>query len=133
MVTGVKIGAVNIALATACHLLLPTRWAVTGMAGAYTLSYLAGLALTARLPARKAGGRLDDGTLRATYAKLLAASACAAGAGWAAARACGAAMGDGIAPTVLATLTGTLVLAVVYLLLGRLLKVGELRRLPGLG
>jgi putative peptidoglycan lipid II flippase len=41
----VWIGAVDIALATACHLLLPARWAVTGMAGAYTLSYVAGLTL----------------------------------------------------------------------------------------
>ncbi|MEU6550579.1 murein biosynthesis integral membrane protein MurJ [Streptomyces sp. NPDC046915] len=128
----VWIGVVNIALATACHLLLPTRWAVTGMAGAYTLSYLAGLALTARLLARKAGGRLDDGTVRVTYTKLLAASACAAGAGWAAARSCGAALGEGTVPTALAILAGTLVLAVVYLVLGRILKVGELRRLPGL-
>ncbi|MEU5594231.1 murein biosynthesis integral membrane protein MurJ [Streptomyces sp. NPDC020298] len=129
----VWIGVVNIALATACHLLLPTRWAVTGMAGAYTLSYLAGLALTARLLAKKAGGRLDDGTVRATYTKLLAASACAAGAAWAAARSCGAALGTGTVPAALATLAGALVLVVVYLVLGRLLKVGELRRLPGLG
>ncbi|MGW3465081.1 murein biosynthesis integral membrane protein MurJ, partial [Streptomyces olivaceoviridis] len=40
------IAGVNIALATACHVLLPARWAVVGMAGAYTLSYVAGLALT---------------------------------------------------------------------------------------
>ncbi|MFF4015478.1 murein biosynthesis integral membrane protein MurJ [Streptomyces sp. NPDC001843] len=129
----VWIGAWNIALVTACHLLLPTRWAVTGMAGAYSLSYLVGLALTARLLARKASGRLDDGTVRVTYIKLVTASACAAGAGWAAARACGTALGHGTVPTALATLAGTLALAVVYLLLGRLLKVGELRRLPGLG
>ena len=38
----VWIATVNIALATACHLLLPDRWAVTGMAGAYTVSYLGG-------------------------------------------------------------------------------------------
>ncbi|MGW2636370.1 murein biosynthesis integral membrane protein MurJ [Streptomyces sp. NPDC001348] len=129
----VWIGVWNIALVTACHLLLPTRLAVTGMAGAYTLSYLAGLVLTARLLARKAGGRLDDGTVRVTYTKLLTAAACAAGAGWAAARACGTVMGEGTVPTALATLAGTLALAVVYLVLGRLLKVGELRRLPGLG
>ncbi|MFF4487474.1 murein biosynthesis integral membrane protein MurJ [Streptomyces sp. NPDC001544] len=129
----VWIGVWNIALATACHLLLPTRLAVTGMAGAYTLSYLAGLALTARLLARRAGGRLDDGTVRVTYGKLLTAAACAAGVGWAAARACGTALGDGTVATALATLAGTLALAVVYLVLGRLLKVGELRRLPGLG
>ena len=49
------IAGVNIALATACHLLLPARWAVVGMAGAYTLSYVAGLALTAILLRRRLG------------------------------------------------------------------------------
>lgn len=130
----VWIGVVNIALATACHLLLPARWAVTGMAGAYTLSYFAGLALTARLLARRTGGRLADGALRSTYAKLLCAGAAGAVAGWAAARACAAALGgSGTAATALTTAAGTLTLAVTYLALGRLLRLPELRRLPGLG
>ena len=129
----VWIAVVNIALATACHLLLPARWAVTGMAGAYTLSYCAGLVLTARLLARRTGGGLDDGTLRATYAKLLCAGAAGAAAGWAAARACAGALGgDGTAATALTTTAGTLALAVTYLALGRLLRLPELRRLPGL-
>jgi len=42
------ITGVNIALATECHVLLPARRAVVGMAGAYTLSYVPGLALTNR-------------------------------------------------------------------------------------
>ncbi|MEU5533652.1 murein biosynthesis integral membrane protein MurJ [Streptomyces sp. NPDC020362] len=129
----VWIGVVNIALATACHLLLPVRWAVTGMAGAYTLSYLAGLLLTARLLARRTGGRLDDGSLRRTYAKLLGAGAAGAAAGWAAARACGQALGDGgTAAAALGTAAGVLVLALTFLALARLLRITELRRLPGL-
>ncbi|WEO96363.1 murein biosynthesis integral membrane protein MurJ [Streptomyces sp. FXJ1.172] len=127
----VWIGVVNVALATACHLLLPARWAVTGMAGAYTVSYFAGLALTARLLARRTGGRLDDGTLRGTYAKLLCAGAGGAVAGWAAARGCAGLLGSGTAGAVLTTLSGTLALVLVFLLLARVLKVGELRRLPG--
>ncbi|MEV6834548.1 murein biosynthesis integral membrane protein MurJ [Streptomyces sp. NPDC051133] len=123
---------VNIALATACHLLLPARWAVTGMAGAYTVSYAAGLVLTARLLARRTGGRLDDGTLRTTYAKLLCAGGGAAVAGWGAARGCAGVLGGGTAGTALTTVAGTLVLALAYLLLGRLLRLPELRRLPGL-
>ncbi|MFI1075951.1 murein biosynthesis integral membrane protein MurJ [Streptomyces puniciscabiei] len=131
----VWIGAVNIALATACHLLLPARWAVTGMAGAYTVSYFAGLLLTARLLARRTGGRLDDGTLRGTYARLLCAAGAAGVAGWAAARGCAGVLGHGTAGTALTALAGTLALAVVYLLLARALKVDEARRIriPGLG
>ncbi|KUN10419.1 virulence factor MviN [Streptomyces yokosukanensis] len=131
--TAVWIGVVNIALATACHLLLPARWAVTGMAGAYTVSYFAGLVLTARLLARRTGGRLDDGTLRGTYARLLCAGGVGAVAGWAAARGCAGVLGDGTAGEILTTTAGTLVLALVYLVLARMLKVAELRRIPGFG
>ncbi|MFZ3566324.1 murein biosynthesis integral membrane protein MurJ [Streptomyces sp. BH097] len=122
---------VNIALATACHLLLPARWAVVGMAGAYTLSYVAGLALTARLLRGRLGSRIDDGGLRRTYGKLCCAAAPAAALGWAAARAC-ARLGSGTWPTAVALAAGVLVTAVGYVLLARLLKVDELRRLPGL-
>ncbi|WP_399132537.1 murein biosynthesis integral membrane protein MurJ [Streptomyces sp. Li-HN-5-11] len=122
---------VNIALATACHLLLPVRWAVTGMAGAYTVSYFAALVLTARLLARRTGGRLDDGTLRGTYTKLVCAGGCAAVAGWAVARGCAGVLGDGTAGAVLRSVTGSLALGLVYLAVGRALKIGELRRITG--
>ncbi|WP_189953135.1 murein biosynthesis integral membrane protein MurJ [Streptomyces alanosinicus] len=125
--------AVNIALATACHLLLPTRWAVTGMAGAYAVSYVVGLVLTARLLARRTGGWLDDGTLRRTYVRLLCAGGGGAVAGWAAARGCAGVLGHGTAGALLTTVVGTLALALGYLLLGKALKIGELRGIPGLG
>ncbi|MGW1492944.1 murein biosynthesis integral membrane protein MurJ [Streptomyces sp. NPDC002402] len=126
------IALVNIALATGCHVLLPARWAVTGMAAAYTLSYLAGLAITARLLRRKLGGRIDDGSLRSTYAKLLCAASVAAGVGWAAARACAASTDTGTWPTAITLAAGTVAMALVYLVLARLMNVSELRRLPGL-
>lgn len=55
----VWISGINIALATACHLLLPPRWAVTGMAAAYALSYAIGLLLTALRLRRRTEGLLD--------------------------------------------------------------------------
>ncbi|MFE6716962.1 murein biosynthesis integral membrane protein MurJ [Streptomyces albidoflavus] len=130
------IAGVNIALASACHVLLPARWAVVGMAGAYTLSYLAGLALTARLLRRRLGGRIGTGGLGRAYGKLLCAAVPAAGLGWAAARAVSGPGGPGTAgtwSTAVALASGVLSTAVVYLLLARLLKVEEVRRLPGLG
>ncbi|WP_409061496.1 murein biosynthesis integral membrane protein MurJ [Streptomyces sp. SYP-A7185] len=123
--------AVNIALATACHLLLPARWAVVGMAGAYTLSYLAGLALTAYLLRRRLGAPIGDGGLGRAYGKLLCAAGPAAGLGWAATRACGR-LGSGTWPTAAALLAGLVTTVLGYLVLARLLKVGELRRLPGM-
>ncbi|NEA51177.1 murein biosynthesis integral membrane protein MurJ [Streptomyces sp. SID10815] len=125
------IAGVNIALATACHALLPARWAVVGMAGAYTLSYVAGLALTAHLLRRRLGGRIDDGALWRTYGKLFCAAGPAAGLGWGAARVC-ADPGSGTWPAAIALAAGVLTTAVGYLLLARLLRIGELRRLPGM-
>ena len=125
------IAAVNIALVGVCHLVLPARWAVTGMAGAYAVSYLAGLTVTAWRLRGRLGGRLDDGELRRTYTKLLCAGALAAGLGWGAARACTAMLGTGTWPTAVGLAAGTAVLAVAYLALGRLMRVGELRGLPG--
>jgi putative peptidoglycan lipid II flippase len=128
----VWIAVVNVALATACHLLLPARWAVTGMAGAYTLSYLAGLALTARLLRSRTGGRLDAGALRRTYTRLICAAGLAAALAWAADRACAARLGDGTLSTALALTAGTATLALVYVGLARLLRIGELQELRGL-
>ncbi|MFI9748498.1 murein biosynthesis integral membrane protein MurJ [Streptomyces collinus] len=121
------IAAVNVALVSGCHLVLPARWAVTGMAGAYTVSYLAGLAVTAWRLRRKLGGRLDDGEVRRTYTKLLGAAALAAGLGWYAARACAASLGAGTWPTAVSLAAGTAATAAAYLALGRLMRVGELR------
>ncbi|MGW8387237.1 MULTISPECIES: murein biosynthesis integral membrane protein MurJ [unclassified Streptomyces] len=129
------IAGVDIALASACHLLLPARWAVVGMAGAYTLSYLAGLTLTARLLRRRLGGRIGTGGLGRAYGKVLCAAVPAAGLGWAAARAVSGPGGAGAAgtwSTAVALASGVLSTAVAYLLLARLLKVEEVRRLPGL-
>ncbi|MEY6563948.1 murein biosynthesis integral membrane protein MurJ [Streptomyces sp. PGLac3x] len=128
------IAGVDIALATACHLLLPARWAVVGMAGAYTLAYLAGLALTARLLRRRLGGRIGTGGLGRAYGKLLCAAVPAAGLGWGVARAVPGVggLGTGTWSTAVALASGVLSTAVAYLLLARLLKVEEVRRLPGL-
>ncbi|MFD4522494.1 murein biosynthesis integral membrane protein MurJ [Streptomyces sp. NPDC058470] len=127
------IAVVNLALATACHLLLPARWAVTGMAAAYALSYVSGLALTAWLLRKKLGSRIDnDGALRRTYAKLVLAAAVAGVVGWGTARACADTLDTGTWGTALTLAAGTATMALAYLLLARLLRISELRSLPGL-
>ena len=72
-----------------------------------------------------------DGTLRGTYTRLVCAGGFAAVAGWAAARGCAGVLRDGTAGAVLTTVVGSLALGLVYLVLGRALKIGELRRIPG--
>ncbi|MEN8652515.1 murein biosynthesis integral membrane protein MurJ [Streptomyces sp. 21So2-11] len=123
---------VNIALATACHLLLPARWAVTGMAAGYTLSCTAGLLLTVLLLRRRLDGRMDGREISRTYGKLTAAATLAALLGWATARAIGSWAAPGTWTMGLMLVAGGVVMIAVFLLLARLLRVTELRSLPGL-
>ncbi|KEF06522.1 MULTISPECIES: murein biosynthesis integral membrane protein MurJ [Streptomyces] len=128
----VCISGVNIALATACHLLLPARWAVTGMAAAYAVAYAVGLLASAFLLRRRLEGRLDGRRLSRTYGKLTGAALAAGAVGWAAAHACAGATGDAFWSTALALAAGAATMALLFLLLARVLRITELRSLPGL-
>ncbi|MET9323059.1 murein biosynthesis integral membrane protein MurJ [Streptomyces sp. NPDC003038] len=86
------IAALNAGLSAAAYFLLSPRWAVTGMAAASSVAFLAGAAVTAYTLARRLGPREGTRTERRasavrTHLRLLAACAPAATAGYAAARA----------------------------------------------
>ncbi|MGW7051288.1 murein biosynthesis integral membrane protein MurJ [Streptomyces sp. NPDC054887] len=127
------IAGLNAGLSIAAYVLLPPRWAVTGMAGAYSLALCAGWALTAytlhrRLPPARATGRSPSVT---AHARLLAAAVPAAvlghlAAGWAAGAGApaGAASGAAVILAVFAVLAKPLRLAEVDALLS-----GAVRRL----
>ncbi|MBT2408400.1 murein biosynthesis integral membrane protein MurJ [Streptomyces sp. ISL-87] len=124
------IAALNAALSAAAYLLLPPRWAVTGMAGAYSVALFAGLAVTAYTLARRLGPRAGtrDGrrtNVLGTHLRLLAACAPAAAAGYAAARAA-----DGLG-NLAAAGAGTAVIALVVVLLARPLRLTEITDLLG--
>ncbi|MBO8194454.1 murein biosynthesis integral membrane protein MurJ [Streptomyces oryzae] len=126
------IAAVNIALAACCHLLLPARWAVTGMAAGYSLSYAAGFALTAWLLRRRLAAPLDPaGRVLGVYVRLFLAAAAAAGLAWWAADGVRHALGQGTLGSGTALAAGVLVLGLGYVLLGLALRVPELRSLAG--
>ncbi|MER6334614.1 murein biosynthesis integral membrane protein MurJ [Streptomyces sp. NPDC001034] len=127
------ISGIDIALAVACHLLLSPRWAVTGMAAAYALSYAIGLLLTALRLRRRTEGLLDGRRICRTYAKLTAAATGAGAAGWLIARSCGHGLASASWTPAVSLTAGGIAMALLYLLLARLLRIGELRSLPGLG
>lgn len=116
----VCISGLDIALAAACHQVLPARWAVTGMAAAYSLSYLAGLLVTGARLRRRLEGRIDGRRLARTYGKLVLAGALAAAAAWAVTRA------DATA-AVPALLSGGAVMASLFLAAACALRLPELR------
>ncbi|MFJ5552030.1 murein biosynthesis integral membrane protein MurJ [Streptomyces sp. NPDC093225] len=115
------IATLNAGLSFAAHLLLPARWAVTGMAGAYALALFAGCAVTAYTLNRRLGGGpvLRSGAL-GTHVRLLVAAVPAAVLGHFAARAV-----DGLGHLAAAA-AGTFVLAAALALLARPLRVTEI-------
>ncbi|MFI6585738.1 murein biosynthesis integral membrane protein MurJ [Embleya sp. NPDC050493] len=125
----VWIAVVNAGLSGAAYLLLPARWAVVGMALAYTLAYTVGLAVTAlRLRRRLSGatGRITAGT----YGRLIAAGAAAGGAGLAATRPL-TGLGEGAGLAALQLGLGGVVMVVAFVALGRLLRIHEVTAAMG--
>ncbi len=119
------IAGLNAGLSAAAYFLLSPRWAVTGMAAASSVAFLAGAAVTAHTLARRLGPRTGTRTERRasavrTHVRLLAACAPAAAASYAAARAADpfgnfAAVG-----------AGTAALALVVVLLAGPLRLTEI-------
>lgn len=116
------IAGLNAGLCVTAYLLLPARWAVTGMAGAYSIALFAGFAATAHTLNRRLGsdrGLLSSPGLR-THARLLLGSVPAALIGYGAARAA-----DGLG-NIAAAGAGVAVLLVALALLARPLGLTDL-------
>ncbi|MEU3597288.1 murein biosynthesis integral membrane protein MurJ [Streptomyces sp. NPDC006798] len=137
--------AVNAGLAVMAYLLLPARWAVTGMAGAYSAGLIVGWVVTALVLRRRLAPEDGSGPGRSgrwwrsasagTFVRLLVAAVPAAGLGFATARAVG-----GWAGAVPAGAAGGVVVVGVFVALARPLRLAEVdaavsgavRRLRGL-
>ncbi|MFF4081284.1 murein biosynthesis integral membrane protein MurJ [Streptomyces sp. NPDC001777] len=112
------IAALNAGLSVAAYLLLPIRWAVTGMAGAYSVALFVGFGITAYVLRRRIPDRAGPGAPQA-QARLVVAAVPAGVLGYAAARAC-AACGDFAALG-----AGTCALLLTVALLARPLRLRE--------
>ncbi|MFJ9080747.1 murein biosynthesis integral membrane protein MurJ [Streptomyces sp. NPDC102278] len=119
------IAGLNAGLSAGAYFLLAPRWAVTGMAAASSVAFLAGAAVTGYTLARRLGPRAGTRTERRTSAvrthlRLLAACTPAAVAGYAAARVTDT-LGDFTAVG-----AGTAALSLVVVLLARPLRLTEI-------
>jgi putative peptidoglycan lipid II flippase len=126
----VVIAATNVALALAAYAVLPLRWKMIGVAVAYSVTYVVGLALSTAVLRRRVGG-LDGSVVVRTYVRLLAAAVPAGLAAAAASWALGKALGDGLVGSAASLAAGGTVLAVLYVLGARALHVQELETLIG--
>ncbi|MFI5656948.1 murein biosynthesis integral membrane protein MurJ [Streptomyces anulatus] len=118
------IAAVQAGLTAAAYLLLPARWAVTGMAGASTAAFFAGFAVTGYVLSRRLSGPGAASPLRSptlgAHVRLIAACLPAGALAYGAARAAEGA-GD-----MAAAGAGTLTLLLVVVLLARPFGIGEI-------
>ncbi|WP_426363694.1 murein biosynthesis integral membrane protein MurJ [Streptomyces sp. E-08] len=119
------IAALNAGLSLAAYHVLPTRWAVTGMAAAYSLALWAGWAVTAYALRRRLGGA--SGGAFPALARLLVAAVPAAGYGLFVAD------GTAVAGPVVAGLAGAATVLATFALLSRPLRLTELQTLLASG
>ncbi|MBY8819629.1 murein biosynthesis integral membrane protein MurJ [Streptomyces cinereoruber] len=121
------IAGLNAGLSFTAYLLLPARWTVAGMAGAYSLALWAGWGVTAYVLRRRLGGRgaQEPGGSVAGLARLLVAAVPATGYG--------VLVTDltGPAGAVPAGLAGALAILAVFAVLARPLRLTEVSDLLG--
>lgn len=124
----VRIVAVNVALVVASFLLLPTRWAVTGMAAASGISYSAGLAVTGRRLGAVLG-HLDGSRLRASLYRMMGAGAAAAATAFATGMAATRLVTGGYRASLVALTFGGLLFLIVFFLGARAFRIEEVSHL----
>jgi putative peptidoglycan lipid II flippase len=128
----VIVAAVNAAASALCYLLLPARWAVVGMAASYGLAYVIGVGVAWRRLRAKLDGDLDGAHVVRTYARLAGASVPAALAAGAAVYGIMHALGSGYLGSISALLGGGIVLAAVFVLAARRMRIAELNAMVGM-
>ncbi len=119
------IAATNVVLALGAYAVLPLRAKMIGVAAAYALTYVLGLALSTAVLRRRVGG-LDGARVLQTYARLGLAAVPSALAGWATSWLVARRLGEGLPGSAASLAAGGAVLLVLYLLIGRALRVREL-------
>ncbi|MFF4474778.1 murein biosynthesis integral membrane protein MurJ [Streptomyces sp. NPDC001599] len=128
----VIVAVVNAAASGLCFLLLPSRWAVVGMAASYGLAYVIGVGVAWRRLRKRLGGDLDGARVLRTYARLCIASVPAALVGGAACYAISRSLGQGAVGSFAALLAGGVLLFGVFFVAARRMRIEEVNSLVGM-
>ncbi|MFF9101795.1 murein biosynthesis integral membrane protein MurJ [Streptomyces rubrogriseus] len=128
----VIVAVVNAAASGLCYLLLPSRWAVVGMAASYGLAYVIGVGIAWRRLRKRLGGDLDGARVLRTYARLCIASVPAALAGGAACYAISRSLGQDVVGSFAALLAGGVLLFGVFFVAARRMRIEEVNSLVGM-
>ncbi|MEU7281350.1 murein biosynthesis integral membrane protein MurJ [Streptomyces sp. NPDC045431] len=128
----VIVAAVNAAASGVCYVVLPSRWAVVGMAASYGLAYAVGVGVAWRRLRKRLGGDLDGSHVVRTYARLCMASIPAAMAGGAVGLLLLRTLGAGALGSLAALVAGGVVLLGVFFVAARKMRIQELNAMVGM-
>jgi putative peptidoglycan lipid II flippase len=128
----VIVAAVNAGASAFCYFVLPSRWAVVGMAAAYGLAYAIGVGVAWSRLRKRLGGDLDGARVLRTYARLGIASVPAALLSGAACYGIGHTLGQGVAGSLAALLAGGIALLGVFYIAARKMRIEELNSMVGM-
>ncbi|MEV6650116.1 murein biosynthesis integral membrane protein MurJ [Streptomyces sp. NPDC051219] len=128
----VIVAAVNAAVSALAYVVLPSRWAVVGMAAAYGLAYGVGVSVAWRRLRNRLGGDLDGAHVIRTYARLSGACVPAALAAGAVAFAITKGLGSGALGSLASLVGGGVVLMTVFLVAAKRMRIEELNAMVGM-
>ncbi|MBA4862921.1 murein biosynthesis integral membrane protein MurJ [Streptomyces sp. PSKA54] len=128
----VIVAAVNAVASWLCFVVLPSRWAVVGMAASYGLAYAIGVGVAWRRLRKRLGGDLDGTHVIRTYARLGIASLPAALLAGAACYGITQALGQGVFGSLTALLGGGIALLGVFYVAARRMRIAELNSMVGM-
>lgn len=128
----VIVAVVNAAASAVCFLVLPSRWAVVGMAASYGLAYAVGVGIAWRRLKRLLGGDLDGSHVLRTYARLCLASVPGALAAGAVAYLVLEGLGSEVLGSFTALAAGGIVLLGAFFVVARKLRIEEMNALVGM-
>ncbi|MER5178621.1 murein biosynthesis integral membrane protein MurJ [Streptomyces sp. NPDC002896] len=128
----VIVAVVNAGASWLCFVLLPSRWAVVGMAASYGLAYAIGVGVAWRRLRKRLGGDLDGSHVIRTYARLAMASLPAALLAGAVCYGITQGLGQGVAGSLAALLGGGIALLGVFYVAARRMRIAELNSMVGM-
>ncbi|MFE2033895.1 murein biosynthesis integral membrane protein MurJ [Streptomyces scopuliridis] len=128
----VIVAGVNAAASAVSYVVLPSRWAVVGMAASYGLAYAVGVGVAWRRLRNRLGGDLDGGRVLRTYARLCLAAVPGALAAGAIAYAVLNALGSSALSSLVALIGGGLALLAVFFVAAKKMRIEEMNAMVGM-
>jgi putative peptidoglycan lipid II flippase len=128
----VVVAAVNAAASVVSFLVLPSRWAVVGMAFSYGLAYAVGVGVAAKRLRGRLDGDLDGRRVMRTYARLVGACVPAGLVGGAAVIVIMRALGGGATGSLAALVVGGGLLLGIFMVTAKRMRIQEMTAMIGM-